>query len=426
MSKWSKIRPTKSRLCSQRFYEYIGQIIPDSQFLVNNYEASKSNEDQQNPIQTVKEDVDEMNLLQKASHLDFSKKQGQTVDLNIDYASDFKEYETMQYNQKDQIIEPVENDFSKDLQPLQFDLEDKEFAQEDDINVLKRLSETFVCGNTFASQLIEQSTSLVNEVAKVQKSDEVIVLKQEGYDSSKVTETNFIYLFGLPYDLTIYDQQVVQSQIMRSLSPLASIKSIQLTNYKSFLQKSEMDRIHIVPSDLVNYFNDFDGKFSKMFENNFVPRMVKDRYQPIEAKSGPKQYSLGATAEEENEIIDEDMLTVNKRARVPKAGQFRINNSSDAEKLFRISNKLITTLESARERRLNKSYAIIELESPEDKRRLLREDLRVFGVRILGAVAKVEDADYKRTLVIKNISFGSDLADFHQNIQARLDPCNRH
>ena len=64
----------------------------------------------------------------------------------------------------------------------------------------------------------------------------------------------------------------------------------------------------------------------------------------------------------------------------------------------------------------------MELHSPADKQKVLRQELRIFGIKMFGGMVCVEDADYKRTLLLKNITYGSDAMEVQRFLSALVEP----
>lgn len=90
--------------------------------------------------------------------------------------------------------------------------------------------------------------------------------------------------------------------------------------------------------------------------------------------------------------------------------------------VFRPTDKLIGSIEKRRMKRLSKSFALVELDSYESKQKLLRPDIRVFGIYVGGTMACVEDADLKLTITLSGIPYGTQLKSIFGFIQTRLDP----
>lgn len=71
----------------------------------------------------------------------------------------------------------------------------------------------------------------------------------------------------------------------------------------------------------------------------------------------------------------------------------------------------MTEIKRKKLRRFNKSVALIEFEKHEDKLKTLRVDFRNLGINISKNICKIDDLDYKRTLVINNIPYGSEIEE---------------
>ena len=67
----------------------------------------------------------------------------------------------------------------------------------------------------------------------------------------------------------------------------------------------------------------------------------------------------------------------------------------------------MTSFDTKHKKKFDKSYALVEFEDFESKMRALRTETRVFGFYLLGNLCPIEDADYKRSLVLYNIPYGT-------------------
>ena len=75
-------------------------------------------------------------------------------------------------------------------------------------------------------------------------------------------------------------------------------------------------------------------------------------------------------------------------------------------------------------RKLDRSYALVELESYETKQKALSEDLRIFGMLINENICMIDDADYKLTLTCYNIHWGSSLKEFCEKVNEVFEQNN--
>lgn len=82
----------------------------------------------------------------------------------------------------------------------------------------------------------------------------------------------------------------------------------------------------------------------------------------------------------------------------------------------------MSSIDLAQWNRLKKSYAVIEVKDYETKMKFMTTDLRVFGILISGNQCIVEDADYKRSLVVANIPYGEDIHNFVYSLNQALEP----
>ena len=76
------------------------------------------------------------------------------------------------------------------------------------------------------------------------------------------------------------------------------------------------------------------------------------------------------------------------------------------------TDKILKKMKEKAGKRLDRSYALIELDSYEQKQRALAEDIRIFGILIDDNLCMIDDADYKLSLTCYNIHWGSSLKHF--------------
>jgi hypothetical protein len=81
----------------------------------------------------------------------------------------------------------------------------------------------------------------------------------------------------------------------------------------------------------------------------------------------------------------------------------------------------MSSIDLAQWNRLRKSYAIIEVNDYETKQKFLSTDLRCFGILISGNQCIIEDADFKRSLIIANIPYGEDSHQFVSSLNSILE-----
>jgi hypothetical protein len=159
--------------------------------------------------------------------------------------------------------------------------------------------------------------------------------------------------------LIILDPNYAKKEIERSLSTIGRIESIEIFEYRKFLDiPDDIETIHLPPN--------FDG----VFDANLV------------------------VAKTHNSVID--ALHITRRKRI----------TSENKKLFTGSERIISTLKKSKKKKLDKSYALIKFDTLEGKIKCMRTDLRVLGVNILNNVCGLEDADYKVSLLLYNLPYG--------------------
>ena len=83
-----------------------------------------------------------------------------------------------------------------------------------------------------------------------------------------------------------------------------------------------------------------------------------------------------------------------------------------AKQKIRRTESVLKNIQAKSNKRLDKSYALIELADSESKAKALLPDVRIFGLYITGRLCQVDDADHKLTLSCYNVHWGSSLKSF--------------
>lgn len=82
---------------------------------------------------------------------------------------------------------------------------------------------------------------------------------------------------------------------------------------------------------------------------------------------------------------------------------------ADYERKQRLTDSILSKIEFLKGKRLNKSYALIKFKYIEDKQKAMSQDLRLFGLRIGQHMSRMDDADYKTSIILQNIQWGCKL-----------------
>ncbi len=82
-------------------------------------------------------------------------------------------------------------------------------------------------------------------------------------------------------------------------------------------------------------------------------------------------------------------------------------------------------IEASRKKRLGKSYALVEMATEEAKKATLKQDFRVLGINICRSLCQLEDADYKRSLIITCLPYGIQISDAFDFLSYHLSSGSR-
>ena len=94
------------------------------------------------------------------------------------------------------------------------------------------------------------------------------------------------------------------------------------------------------------------------------------------------------------------------------------------DKKLKKTDKLLGNLKKKKDKKLNKSYALIEFYDEKDKAKALLTDFRVFGIRVDEYTCRIDDADFKLTLVCNNVRWGAPLSKFQEFINEVFEKNN--
>lgn len=147
---------------------------------------------------------------------------------------------------------------SKDVPVSEFfnDLDEvREEVEEDAKSILERLSDTTIdMYRVFPSSTVVGS-SLITAAERLHQEDQLMIFEQDGFDENKSEATNFIYLLGLPYDLTTKTNTTLKYEIAESLASIGEVKSVRMYSYKDFLSVLTGSKQIPIPKNVANYFD---------------------------------------------------------------------------------------------------------------------------------------------------------------------------
>lgn len=133
--------------------------------------------------------------------------------------------------------------------------EEKEEEIEGIDTILQRLSDnTLDMYRVFPSSTVV-GNSLSTAAERLQQDNQLMIFEQVGFDANKTEETNFIYLLGLPYDLTTKTNQTLKYEIAEALASIGEVKSVKMYSYKDFLNVVNSSKQIPIPKDVANYFD---------------------------------------------------------------------------------------------------------------------------------------------------------------------------
>lgn len=165
----------------------------------------------------------------------------------------------------------------------------------------------------------------------------------------------------------------VKHEILMTFMKFGMVEEIEIHQYRGFLDIIPESEIVFVPSN---------------FENSFDPQAVAPEW------------------------IKEEGLD-----------QIEYKQTKETKKLFNSSKKIIANLQNNKEKKLNKSFAFIKFKDMESKIKSIQPDTRVLGFHVFNNLCKLEDVDYKTSIVINNIAYGTPIEDLCEFVNNRLSIC---
>lgn len=405
---------------SKRFISTVNHLIPENRFLINDgIDSSKIEASRESADQDLYDDMynsesfeDDSHMLERVSRMNLSKPESifdeaeKNIFLNIN-KDRLKERTSVRGDEM--VIDCIKDDDGNESESMVDDLHTNLFEQE-----LEKKSETpidhknkdfngyeFITLNPFefnetmkAVPVVPQmdylysKNSVDNRVnqKQLQTQNEIIILNQDGYTHGSPEPTGWIYVMGLPYEIPgileqlIKDIEQAKGELLKKFGRFGFIEDIEVYPFNRFLEVDDYEMVPALPIQFEDIFND--------------EVMIFDE---------SKYYLRG-------ELLN-------------NAKEYTHKNSKKSKErdLFKGSDKIMSALKERRKKRFDKSYACIKFADPNVKEDILKPDLRVLGMQIMDNICKVDDLDYKRTLFLYNIPYGTDLEDLADWFNLRVE-----
>ncbi|KRX01098.1 hypothetical protein PPERSA_12378 [Pseudocohnilembus persalinus] len=208
-----------------------------------------------------------------------------------------------------------------------------------------------------------------------QPKDENIILYQRNFNYRIHKNSNFVYACGFQYT----PEADLADQIKKTLSKqYGEVLSVQVFAYRDFMPA----------------FGDSIEKREK--------KLAQLELQDLE-----ETLSSGKKTKSKKKAVFSKIVEVKE---------------SEQTREERQTQNIMKKIEEQKAKYHNRSYAIIELKNHEAKKELLSDDVRVFGIRIgNNNNVKFEDAEYKISILVRNIPYQISIADFKQFFNALCD-----
>ncbi|KAL4511874.1 hypothetical protein ABPG72_012719 [Tetrahymena utriculariae] len=238
----------------------------------------------------------------------------------------------------------------------------------------------------------------------VQQSDEIILLKQEkNLIPKKFEKSNWVYLYNLPYDLNEVPNYTTYLKKFIEIS-FGEIDDINFFNYRDFF---EIERVK-GKEDPINR-NLRDSLQEQYISTNITTNSLSSSSSSSD-KTKKKSTKIGI-----NQLNDDELLE-----HIYQNNQI---NPDFCNKTLKRTEKILEKISNKREKKFNRSYAMIKFKTYEQKEKILSQDIRLFGIQNFNEMFYFDDADYKRTLIITKIPWGIKIDYLINKINQQLSKC---
>ncbi|EGR28836.1 hypothetical protein IMG5_168720 [Ichthyophthirius multifiliis] len=230
--------------------------------------------------------------------------------------------------------------------------------------------------NLKMQKLNEEKTQQINKYGRNNRnqkiSQEIVKLQQEQSEKNDFSQkSNWVYVYNLRYN--IYETPLYTQSILEFIKKtFGEIEEIKFYNYSDFFELKQQEE-----KDPNQLFEEVEE-----YMKNLKGKKIKKEEEKIENS---------------NEI-NEDKLN----------------------KMLLKTQKILKNIEVVNNKKLNRSYAMIKFKKNEDKNKCLLPDVRVFGVYNMMETMYFDDADYKHSVLINNIPWGTSVENFVNKINVFL------
>ncbi|KAM3131555.1 hypothetical protein pb186bvf_016339 [Paramecium bursaria] len=270
----------------------------------------------------------------------------------------------------------------KDLYNLTLKIDPKVLSQDiykDDIQEIENMIKT----EENIDSSIKNTIPLAEPIGYMPKYSNVIKLKQ-GQEGKLNKISNKIFDEGIM-------NEFLTNKNEKQNSNKSSLNSFELEFFK---QKRQLPEKEELPQ--IDQYDDFVKEPLLIYENNQESKFTNK----VCFYGLPYFISDGVKVMFQNEVAQR--FGGVKSIRYFEYRNFRIpqNNQIQNEK----QSKYLKKIENRKDNKLHKSYAIVEYETYAEKLDLLKNDLRIFGLKFNDYLIKIDDADPKRILLIQGIN----------------------
>ena len=192
--------------------------------------------------------------------------------------------------------------------------------------------------------------------------------------SFEYKQTNWVYVMDLPYD---FNEEKYTKILKQRFKPFGSVKQVIFQKYCNHVARFEENKV---------IFHDIsDASESQKFIDENTNNSMRSTQK-------------GSNLQSVNKLDNESSLSV-----LNKNTGTKIFNKMDKEKI-----------------KYRKSYALVEMETYEQKMKLITPHTRVFGIYLEDKCSKLEDADYKSQLVLSNLPYGYKMKKVIEKVNSIL------
>ena len=279
----------------QKFYSFIEKSIPKSEYLVNNFDP-------------VGEEEAEAKIMGKASAMQW----------------DSRSKEDRVFEELSSLKKQIGTDPQSTLSELNLKLDSKiELTGREKLEVRNDLDdedlETDRGEEALFKQIYEKGihdyrvypkstilgTTVSANTKKINAANDLLIFEQEGFMDKPSIRTNWIYAYGLPYDLERYGENEMKEGVFKAASRIGKVKNVLIASFKNFLNEGTSNLL--IPKNIGAFFEENSLKrFLSPDKQESRESEFHDISTPVNKEMDPGTIEDQLSAEEPTQEQDSD------------------------------------------------------------------------------------------------------------------------